>query len=802
MSTKLTDKSSIPAIMAEMTLEEKCLLIVGKTNFTTCPLEKYGIKECRVLDGCTGVNLYQYYGSLMIRARNNDPAKDLSASGVNYSVMLMRLLDKEAKGEPLDELEKRSREIINEEMDRVNLTREFPGCFPVGMMLGASWDPETVYLCANAVAKEMAAYQVDMVLGSPNVNIHRDPLNGRVFEGYSEDPCLTSKLAPNYVRGVQDEGLIADVKHFAANNQETHRMNVNEIISERALYEIYLPGFRACIQDAGCKSVMDAYNKINGTACSQNKWLLGDVLRKQWGFEGLVVSDWNAVYNRAAALEAGNDLQMPGPRPAQQLIDAVENGTLSMEAIDRAVRLMLEMLVQMPTQQGKPVPKLDREYSRKAAHQAAAEGAVLLKNRNGLLPLSKNVRLSFLGERSKKFLESGGGSAMVFTDQSTSLVDVTAETIGAENVTFGKISADSDAVVITVSAWGQEGNDRPSMDLDAADREMLLAGIAEAKKLKKRVIVILNVSGPVDMMDYIDDVDAVLCMFLPGMEGGRVASEILFGEINPSGKLPLTFPKHYRDCPTYGNFPGCCGEVHYGEGIYVGYRYYEFKGVEPLFPFGFGLSYSNFRISDLKLDRGFMNMDKGETVTATVKVKNLSPVDGKEVVQLYIRDPKSTLPKPFKELKHFQKVSLKAGEEKTVTFTVTKQDLASYDSEIHEWVSEAGRYEVLVGNSSDNVTESAEFRAGGVTAYNYNKNTMLITVRQDKAAWALLERELHDIGIRIQALEDCLYYFPHRTMERLLNLYGGKAFAEKEKFEAWKARVLEKLHSLDLSDQD
>lgn len=801
MSTKLTGKESIPAILKEMSVEEKALLITGRSSFTTQGFEKYGIPSSRVLDGGTGVNLFQYYGDVLSRALKDDPKRaKTSLSGVSNSVMIMHIFDKEEQGLPLTEEEEEARQIIREEMKKLVPSDQLPGCFPPGMMLGATWDPDTVRLCGNAVAKEMDVYQVDMVLGSPNVNIHRDPLNGRVFEGYSEDPCLTAKLAPEFVKGIQEEGLIANVKHFAANNQETHRQNIDETIPLRALYEIYFPGFRACVQEGGVKSLMDAYNKVNGTACAMNSWLLTDVLRDEWGFEGLVVSDWGAVYDQAQGIEAGNDLDMPGPRSIQPILDAVDKGTLSMEAMDKAVEHMLTMLLDMPVMKGRKTEVIDREYSRKAAYQSAAEGCVLLKNKDGILPLSSKVNVSFFGERSRRFLESGGGSAMVHTDQSTSLMGVMSEKLGRERVRFGELRESDDVAVITVSAWGQEGQDRPAMDVDPGDKEMLLRTIREAKALHKRIVVILNVAGPVDMTEYADDADAILCVFLPGQEGGRVAAEILLGEINPSGKLPLTFPKTYRDCPTYGNFPGCAAEVCYGEGIFVGYRYYEHKQIKPMYPFGFGLSYSNFRIYDLKLSSNCLVMDKEGKVTASVKVKNISQRAGKEVVQLYIRDVKSTLVKPVKELKAFQKVYLEPGEEKELTFSLSKKELESYDPEWKQWIAEAGAYEVLIGDSSDHITASAVFVAKGITAYNYNEQTMLAVLYEDARAKKLLEDTIRKNGIDTTDLADCLYYFPHRAvgvvLEQLFSNVPGKT---KEESAAICRELLLELHELDLS---
>lgn len=801
MNTKLAGKESIPLILKEMSVEEKAQLITGRSSFMTCGFEKYGIPSCRVLDGGTGVNLFQYYGDVLSRALKDEPGRAKTAlSGVSNSVMIMHLFEKEDQGISLTEEEQEARKIIDEEMEKLVPSGQLPGCFPPGMMLGATWDPETVYLCGKAVAKEMDVYKVDMVLGSPNVNIHRDPLNGRVFEGYSEDPCLTSELAPEFVKGVQDEGLIADVKHFAANNQETHRQNIDETIPLRALYEIYFPGFKACVQEGGVKSVMDAYNKVNGTACAMNSWLLTDVLRKEWGYKGLVVSDWGAVYDQAEAIAAGNDLDMPGPRDIQPIVDAVRDGKLSEKVLDLAAAHVMEMLLDMPVMKGRKTEIIDRDYSRRAAYRGAAEGCVLLKNRNSLLPLGRGTNISFIGEHSRKFLESGGGSAMVHTDQSTSMVEVMKEKIGKEHVRFGTMEEEDDVVVITVSAWGQEGNDRPAMDVDPDDKKVLMDAVKKAKSMQKQIIVILNVAGPVDMSEYIDDVDAVLCVFLPGQEGGRVAAEILLGEINPSGKLPLTFPKKYRDCPTYGNFPGCAAEVCYGEGIFVGYRYYEYKGIEPLYPFGFGLSYSNFRIHDLKLSSNSLNMDRDERITASVKVKNISQRAGKEVVQLYIRDVKSTLVKPVKELKAFKKVYLEAGEEKEVCFILSKKQLESYDPELKQWIAEAGAYEILAGNSSDHITASARMTAKGMTAYNYNPQTMLAVLYEDERAKQILEDGLKEGGVNPTDLQDCLYYFPHRAvgvvLEQLFNNVVGKAKEEKER--CCKA-ILSKLHELDLS---
>lgn len=795
---KLTDRASIPAVVAEMTLEEKACLLTGETSFTTHGIERLGIPSATVLDGGTGVNFGQLLADLYQRAQREANINNVSLSGLGNSCAIERIMTAFENGESLNAEDEAAWAIIQKKLREINPAAPMPGAFPPGMMLAATWDEESPYLCASAIAREMDAFQIDMVLGSPNVNIHRDPCNGRIFEGYSEDPYLTSRLAPFFVKGTQDEGLIANAKHYAANNQETHRQNINETIPLRALYEIYFPGFRACAQ-AGAKSFMSAYNKINGTACAMNKWLLTDVLRGEFGFNGLVVSDWGAAYDQAKAIAAGNDLDMPGPRDVQPIVEAVNNGTLSQADLDQAVTRMLEMLLDMPVMKGRRHTDIDREYSRNACYHANCEGIVLLKN-SGLLPLKKGAKLAFFGEGSKRFTETGGGSARVYTDQSTHLIEECAQLTGEDNCVFGEIPVDCDAVVVTVRAWGQEGCDRPAMDIEADDKTMLLETIAKAKSMNKKVILLLNIAGPVDVSEYVDDCDAILCVFFPGMEGGHVAAEILFGDVNPSGKLPITFPKKYLDVPTFGNFPGCAAEVNYGEGIFVGYRYYDTRKVEPMFAFGHGLSYSRFEITDICLDKAIVDLDKDENLTVSVTVKNVSDVDGKEVVQLYISDPKSTLVKPYKELKNFKKVFVKAGESVRVSMEIDKDALASYDPEWKCWISEAGRYDVLIGNASDNITCSASFTARSTTPYNYNENSMTIVVMSDERARKIIHKYFDQIGANMDDMTELLYYFPHRALapglERIvLNAMQG----EKDKARAYTQKIIDELHELDLS---
>ncbi|MDP4093882.1 MAG: glycoside hydrolase family 3 C-terminal domain-containing protein [Bacillota bacterium] len=763
MSTVLKDKASIPEVIKEMTLEEKALLLTGASPLSTYGIKRLGIPSALFIDGGTGINFMQLHFELLHRyEKEMENGQDIYPmnTGLEPFNALIRFFPYLSDPDKLPDKDRRILDKTEKEIEKRKPNGKSPGCFPPGILMGATWDPETVYLCGSALGKEANAYQIDVLLGTPNVNIHRDPLNGRLFEGYSEDPCLVSKLAPSFVKGVQEEGVIANAKHFAANNQETERVGVNEHIPVRALHEIYFPGFKACVKEGRVKTIMSAYNKINGKACSANKWLLTEVLRGKWGFEGFVMSDWGAVSDQVEAYRAGNDLVMPGPRNVKNIIEAVNTGILNENVLDNCIADFLGIMLEMPVMKGRRYIDIDSEYSKKAAYRAAAEGCVLLKNDNGLLPLNKNMRISFFGERSRKFVESGSGSAEVWTDLSSNIFDSTIEKIGEKAVAFGAIENNTDAVVITVGAAGQEGSDRSGMDIDQDDRVMLENILNEAKDEGKMTIVILNVSGPVHMTDWLDKADAVLCVFIPGMEGGHAAADILFGDLNPSGKLPLTFPKFYRDCPTYGNFPGESGEVWYGEGIFVGYRYYDFKEIEPLFPFGFGLSYTTFEMSDISISSTTMNMDNDDKLQVKVKVKNTGKVAGKEVVQLYITHEKSTLLKPPKELKTFKKIYLKPGEEKDVLLELNKEDIAGYDPAMDQWVCEPGYYKVLVGNSSRNILLSIRFKATGENPYGFGPNIGVGKIFSDNRAIEVLKKYLEDIPEPSEAAMNEIRFLP------------------------------------------
>lgn len=472
MATKLKDVASIEAILAEMTVEEKAACITGAGAFSTRAMEKYGIPSLLMIDGGTGFNTSQMCWELVF----NDYAKQCREAGMPIDPE-----DYQGRMGALEEVLCRP-ELLQKRMQYMKKVVAEPkpyGCYPPGMSLAATWNPEAVSQVGHALGEEANVLGVDVLLGSPNVNIHRDPRNGRLFEGYSEDPCLTARLAPELVRSVQKEGIIANAKHFAANNQETERMGVNEHIPERALREIYLPGFRACVK-AGCKSVMSAYNLINGTPCAQNRWLLHDVLREEWGFDGFVMTDWSAAYDQVEACAAGNDVVMPGPRQMKTVIDAVKTGRLKEELLDTCVRNYLRVVLQSPAMCGRKT-EFDMKKGTAAAYRAASESITLLKN-NGILPLNPDARPAFLGKRCLEMMDSGAGSAAVLTSLTTNILPSVEALIGKEHVSYETVTPQTTVIIAAVGSNGQEGADRPDMKLEPEDAAVLDQAVAAAKK--------------------------------------------------------------------------------------------------------------------------------------------------------------------------------------------------------------------------------------------------------------------------------------------------------------------------------
>lgn len=624
--------------------------------------------------------------------------------------------------------------------------------FPVATLLASTWDTSLVQQVGVAFGSEVHDYGVDILL-APALNIHRNPLNGRNFEYYSEDPLIAGKMAAAMVRGVQSNNVGTSIKHFDANNQETNRTSVNTIASERALREIYLKGFEIAVKEAHPWTVMSSYNKINGIYTAQRYDLLTTVLRDEWGFQGFVMTDWTGGDDPVAQMKAGNDLIMPGSvKQMQTIIDAIESGNLDEKVLDRNVARILKIVLKSPAfKQYKNSDKPDLKQDAKVARTAAAQGMVLLKNHNGPLPLHTHQTIALFGNTSYEIIPNGTGSGDVhkpFVIQLNNGLSDAGFSIDAEleqsykkyikdakaqrpkpksffdrpepipemavsnNLAAEKAVSDNIAI-ITIGRIAGEGRDRRLENgfyLSGAEKA-LISNISDAFHAKgKPVVVVLNTGGAMDVASWRDQVDGILLAWQPGEEAGNAIADVLSGEENPSGRLATTFPVKYEDEPSANNFPGTPKDdptqVIYKEGIYVGYRYFNTFDVKPAYEFGYGLSYTTFKIDNL-----ILSSDKlASSITATVDVTNTGDVAGKDVVQLYVSAPTKSLNKPAEELRGFAKTKLlKPDEKQTLTFTINPDNLSSYNTERSAWIDEPGTYTVKIGASSADIRQTATF---------------------------------------------------------------------------------------------
>ncbi|MGD2177181.1 MAG: glycoside hydrolase family 3 C-terminal domain-containing protein [Anaerolineae bacterium] len=810
----------IENLLAQMTLQEKASLLAGADNWHTVAIERLGIPAIKVTDGPNG-------------ARGAQPIAGPTSA-----------------------------------------------CFPAGVALAATWNTDLVRRVGQALAEEVKSKGAHVLL-APTVNMHRSPLAGRNFECYSEDPHLASRMAVAYISGLQSQGVGACIKHFVCNDSEYERRTISSEVRDRALREIYLAPFRAAVQEAQPWAVMSAYNRVNGTYCSENPHLLLDILKGEWGFDGIVISDWSGTYSRNCA-NSGLDLEMPGPARwmGEGVLRAVSVGEVAESMIDDKIRRLLGVIQRAGAfehREQRPELAVDRPEHRRLIRETAGEAIVLLKNTDGLLPLDleKTRSIAVIGENAKWAPVQGGGSAQVsphyvvspldgiagrvgdnvevgyeigstmhkvlplidadwltaddgaspgltiqffdngdlsgdpvhaevtdrmhlgwFGDRPSHIhsetfslrmmgtltapetgtytlgllttgkgrllldgivridewtpsahsgpffewgssegtvgielaarqevdiqLDYSSEgTVGGQTLRLGclppispqpiedaaALAAGSDIAIVFAGLsgeWESEGFDRPDM-APPGEQARLIEAVAA---VNENTIVVLNTGSPI-RMDWVDKVAAVVQAWYPGQEAGNAIADVLFGDVNPSGKLPTTFPKRLTDNPAYINYPGENGRVHYGEGIFVGYRYYDEKEIEPLFPFGHGLSYTTFAYRNLILRSS--KYEPGDDIQIQVDVENIGTRAGQEVVQLYVRDVASTLRRPKKELKAFAKVSLEPGDTKTVAFHLDQDDLSFYDPARKRWVAEAGDFEVLVGSSSRDIRLKALF---------------------------------------------------------------------------------------------
>jgi len=684
----LGNEQRVEDLLRRMTLEEKVAMVSGGGWMESKANARLGIPAIKMADGPVGVRAW--FGPSALTMKANSPLPVVTSTA-----------------------------------------------FPAGVTLAATWDPEILHEVGRTIADEARALGRDMMLG-PGVNIVRTPLAGRNFEMYGEDPYLSSRLVVGYIQGMQGAGIIATVKHFAANNQEDHRQTIDARIDERALREIYLPAFRAAVQEAGVWSVMSAYNKLNSHWCAENSWLLTDILKKEWGFKGFVVSDWKGTHSTAPTANAGLDLEMPSADTIRRynddlpkspgevgsqgamltpelLLPLVKSGEVPEAAIDDKIRRLLRAifangLFDHPKPGGGEV---DTPAQRAVARKAADEGIVLLKNVGGLLPLlpEKVHSIAVIGPNANVARTGGGGSSSVRTSHAITPLDAIRERAGSA-IEVSSIESPADAAKADVALVfvgdspevEREGWDRISMDLPEGQDEL----VAAVLRANPKTVVVLNVGAPVSVEKWIDQTPAVVNAWFPGQEGGHAIADVLFGDVNPSGRLPVTFPKRLKDSPSWGHYPGENGVVEYAEGIYVGYRWFATQHIEPRFCFGHGLSYTKFEYSDLTAAAG-----PGPAIQVSVKVRNAGPRDGAEVVQLYIHENRPAIDRPEKELKAFRRVELRRGEQWTISFTLDRSALAYFDPAKKTWVVDSGIYQALVGASSEDIRERADFEIPG-----------------------------------------------------------------------------------------
>ncbi|MGN0279181.1 MAG: glycoside hydrolase family 3 C-terminal domain-containing protein [Lachnospiraceae bacterium] len=698
----------IKEIVAQMTLEEKAAMCSGADFWHTEAVERLGIPASMVSDGPHGLRKQDQEGDHL---------------GVNESIKAV--------------------------------------CFPAGCGTAASFNRELLNKMGETLGNECQAEGVSVILG-PAVNIKRSPLCGRNFEYYSEDPLVASEMAGALIHGVQSKNVGTSIKHFLANNQETRRMSSDSRIEERTLNEIYLAAFEGAVKREKPWTVMCSYNKINGVYAAENHKYLTETLRDKWGFDGYVMSDWGAVNNRVEDLKAGLDLEMPSSNGVNDklIVGAVESGELSEEVLDTAVERILNIVFRYEENRDKSVV-FDRDKDHELARKVAEETIVLLKN-DGVLPMSEQDEIAFIGKYAMKPRYQGGGSSHINSHKITSALDAVQ---GMENISFAmgfddkedktnekllaeavEIAKKAKVAVIFAGlpdAFESEGFDRQHMRMPNCQNEL----IEKVAAVQPNTIVVLHNGSPVEM-PWADKVKGIVEAYLGGQAVGGAVCDILFGKVNPSAKLPETFPLKLEDNPSYLSYIGEGDVVEYREGIFVGYRYYDKKKMDVLFPFGYGLSYTTFAYSNLRIDKE--SMKDTDTMTVSVDVTNTGKMAGKEVVQLYVADKESTAIRPVKELRDFAKVELAPGETKTVSFTLGKRAFAYYSVKLHDWHVETGEFDIMIGQSSRDIvlTKTVTVESTVKLPFVYTTDTTMGDVMKDPRAVEivkdLMEQDLFD----------------------------------------------------------
>lgn len=685
--TNAITEAKITALIKKMTLEEKIGMIHGSSSFTSGGVKRLGIPELTTSDGPHGVRP-EHGRDWNLKNRGDDSSTYL----------------------------------------------------PTGITLASTWNPALGYAFGSVLGSEAKYRGKDVILG-PGINIMRTPLNGRNFEYMSEDPYLISKMVVGYIKGVQDQGISACVKHFLANNQEIRRSGINVIMSERALREIYMPGFKAAVMEGGVNTMMGAYNKFRGEYCTYNDYLVNKVVKGEWGFKGVMMSDWGAIHTTkdallgGADLEMGTDLDMRGKPDYNKFffgdaaLSAVKSGEIKEAVIDDKVRRILRIMFKTHMFDKRTPGSYATKAHAEIAKKVAEEGIILLKNTANILPLKNVKSVAVIGANADRSNAFGGGSSQIRPRyEVTALQGLRNLSAGNPAITYSpgyliapNAKADGNLIKDAVDAaskadiaivvggwthgydynkWGDnafdaEGVDKPNMDMPFGQDELIKAVI----KANKNTIVVMYGGGPLDISQWVNDAKGIIQVGYPGQEGGTALAEILFGKINPSGKLTITWPVKLEDSPAhkFGEYPGDGTNVKYNEDIFVGYRYFDTYKVQPQFAFGHGLSYTKFQYSKIIVIPG------RHMATVKFTLKNTGSVSGSEVAQLYVKDEHSSVKRPEKELKAFQKVFLKPGESKMITFKLGAEAFKYYSEGKKNWVLEPGKFTILIGGASDSI---------------------------------------------------------------------------------------------------
>ena len=706
-------KRNIKEIIGQMTLEEKAGMCSGKDYWNLKGVERLGIPSVKVSDGPNGLRT---------------PTIDSEQLGFN------------------------SMEAIS---------------YPSACLSACSFDTELMEEMGERIGEECRSRNIAVILG-PSANMKRSPLCGKNFEYFSEDPYLGAHIAAAYVKGVQSKDVSACVKHFTANNQEYRRQTCSSEADERTLREIYLNAFEDVVKEGKPDIMMASYNKVNGTYMTENKKILTDILRDEWGFDGYVMSDWSAVSDRVKALKAGLDLAMPGEGlyMDQEIVKAVQDGMITEEELDKAVERILKIIFKFTDSDKKGT--FDKEYDHNISKKVAEESMVLLKN-DGILPLpEKGKKIAFIGAFAKTPRFQGGGSSNVNPYKVISALDA-AKSITEISYAQGfeltgekrndelfdaalKTAAEADVVVIFAGlpeTFESEGFDRTHMRMPECQNEL----ISEIAKVQKNVVVVLHNGAPVEM-PWTDEVKGILEAYLGGEAVGQAVVELLFGRKNPCGKLAETIPYKLEDTPSYLYFPGNGKKVEYREGVFVGYRYYDTKKMQVRFPFGHGLSYTRFEYSNLQVSKE--NMTDNETLQVSFKVKNVGNMAGKEIVQLYVSDKTHLAERPVKELKGFKKVMLKPGEEATIVMELNKRSFAWYSTELGGWYAVTGNYEIVVGASSDDIRLTKEIHVDStdVIPLKVDRNTTISELLENPKTNAVIMSLLNNMVQYLNSMQE------------------------------------------------